>query len=132
MNVLRDESGAAGIEAALALPFYFALIFATIEFGHIYWQYNSIQWVADALSRCTVVNNCSTNTMLYNEAANVWSSSSAADKEIHIYYDADCGSYSGTRVTIIHQIASLTGYFREAMPPSFSITVQSCYPKTPY
>ncbi|GGF14315.1 hypothetical protein GCM10011611_20110 [Aliidongia dinghuensis] len=129
MRLARDERGAAAIEAALVLPFYLAFIFATIELGNVIWNYTSIQYVADEVSRCNMVSNCNISTAAYNGAANIWASSSAASSEITVGTCSFPGSISGTKVTIVHPITSLTGYFPKVMPSPFSqIAVQSCYP----
>jgi Flp pilus assembly protein TadG len=129
MRFVRDENGAAAIEAALVLPFYFAFIFATIELGNIYWAYNSIQYVADEVARCNAVSACNGGTTAYKGAANLWSSASAAASEITVTPNTTCGNYTGTKVTIVHPISSLTGYFPKVMPSPFNqIAVQSCYP----
>ena len=129
MRLIRDERGAAAIEAALVLPFYLAFIFATIELGNIIWNYTSIEYVAEDVTRCNMVNDCDISTTAYNGAANIWGSASAASGEITIGTCSFPGSISGTQVTIIHPITSLTGYFPHVMPSPFDqIAVQSCYP----
>lgn len=130
MGFFRDQSGTTAIEAAFVLPFYFAFIFAILELGNIYWQYNSIQYVADEVARCNAVSTCSAGTTAYNGAANIWSSASAAASEITVTSNTTCGNYTGTKVTIIHPMSSLTGYFPSVVPAPFNeLAVQSCYPK---
>ena len=129
MRLARDERGAAAIEAALVLPFYLAFIFGMIEFGNIYWNYTSIQYVADEVARCNAVDSCSISSTAFNSAANIWSSASAAAGDITIGTCSFPGSSSGTQVTITHTITSLTGYFPNVIPSPFNqIAVQSCYP----
>ena len=129
IHILRDETGAAAIEAAFALPFYFAFIFCILELGNIYWNYTSIQYVADEIARCSVVSNCSAGTTAFNSAANVWSSAATASSDITVSANTTCGNYTGTKVTITHSITSLTGYFPSVMPSPFNkVAVQSCYP----
>lgn len=129
MGILRDDSGATAIEAAFVLPFYFAFIFSIVELGNIFWEYNSIQYVADEVARCSAVSTCNAGNTAYNGAANIWSSASAAAGEMTIAVNTTCGNYSGTKVTINHPISSLTGYFSNVMPAPFNkISVQSCYP----
>src|SRR5690348_11783742 len=111
MRFSRDESGAAALEAALVLPFYVAFIFSIIELGNIYWGYNSIQYVADEIARCNVVSGCDASTTAFNSAANIWSSASAAASEMTVTANTTCGNFTGTKVTIIHPVSSLTGYF---------------------
>jgi Flp pilus assembly protein TadG len=127
VKILCEESGAAALEAALVLPFYITFIFAIIEFGQIYWQYNSIQYIADETARCSAISGCNVVTTAYQSAANIWPSSSAAGNEISVNSTATCGDYSGTQVTIVHTVNSLTGFFPNVMP--LNIGVQSCYPK---
>lgn len=129
MRIASDERGAAALEAALVLPFYIAFIFAIIELGNVYWTYNSIQYVADEVARCNAISNCNVGNTAYAGAANIWSSASAAAGEITVSSNTACGNYSGTKITIIHPIASLTGYFPNVMPSPFNrLAVQSCYP----
>jgi Flp pilus assembly protein TadG len=130
MGIFRDERGTTAVEAAFVLPFYFAFIFGIIEFGNVYWEYNSIQYVADEVARCSAVSNCNAGTTAYGGAANIWSSASAAAAEMSINTNATCGNYTGTKVTITHPMASLTGFFPNIMPAPFNqLAVQSCYPK---
>lgn len=130
MDLLRNEHGTTAIEAALVLPFYLAFTFSIIELGNIYWEYNSIQYVADEVARCNAVSTCSAGTTAYNGAANIWSSASAAAAEITVNSSATCGNYTGTKVTIIHPMTSLTGYFPNVIPAPFNeLAVQSCYPR---
>lgn len=126
-KILCDEIGAAAVETALVFPFYITLIFGTIEFGQIYWQYNSIQYIADETARCNAISNCNVVNKAYQSAANIWPSPTAASSEINVNSTATCGDYSGTQVTIVHKVVSLTGFFPQVMP--LKIGAQSCYPK---
>lgn len=129
MRFASDQSGAAALEAALVLPFYIVSIFAIIEIGHIYWTYNCLQYVADEVARCNAVSNCNVGNTAYASPANLWTSASAAASEITVNSAVICGNFPGTKITIVHPIKSLTGYFPAVMPSPFhQLAVQSCYP----
>jgi len=139
MNFLRNERGAAALEAALVLPLYLAFIFAIIEFGNIYWTFNDIQFVADEMSRCNAVGSCTagnTGAKAFNSVANIWQTATAATNEITVTSNSPCGTSSGvgTRVKIVHPISLVTGYFTPqpfnfVSWPFTQLAVQSCYPK---
>ena len=57
-KVRRDE-GAAAIEAALIVPVLFFVIFAVIELGIAFWQWNTMLLAVEQAGRYVMVNNSS-------------------------------------------------------------------------
>jgi len=57
-KVRRDE-GAAAIEAALIVPVLFFVIFAIIELGIAFWQWNTMLLAVEQAGRYVMVNNSS-------------------------------------------------------------------------
>ena len=57
-KVHRDE-GAAAIEAALIVPVLFFVIFAIIELGIAFWQWNTMLLAVEQAGRYVMVNNTS-------------------------------------------------------------------------
>jgi len=55
-KVRRDE-GAAAIEAALIVPVLFFVIFAIIELGIAFWQWNTMLLAVEQAGRYVMVNN---------------------------------------------------------------------------
>lgn len=142
MKILRDQRGAAALEAALVFPLYLAVILGVVELGNVYWTFNSVQYLADELSRCYAVGSCTDanrGASAFDSAANIWPSASAAANEITATRTV-CGSSSGAgvRVTIVHSMASSPGFlvggfvdperFGFAPWPFGQIAAQSCYP----
>lgn len=51
-NIIKNERGTAIIEAAFALPLYFALLFGFVLWGLYFWERNTIQYAAFQTARC--------------------------------------------------------------------------------
>ena len=56
---LRRDEGAAAIEAALIVPVLFFVIFAIIELGIAFWQWNTMLLAVEQAGRYVMVNNSS-------------------------------------------------------------------------
>ena len=56
---VRPDEGAAAIEAALIVPVLFFVIFAIIELGIAFWQWNTMLLAVEQAGRYVMVNNSS-------------------------------------------------------------------------
>ncbi len=54
-KLARDESGAATLEAALALPVFFMLAFGAIGWGLLLWEQNTLQYAVEQSARCQIL-----------------------------------------------------------------------------
>jgi Flp pilus assembly protein TadG len=55
----RWDEGATAVEAALILPVFFLMIFGIIEFGTVFWQWNTMLLAVEQAGRYAMVNNAS-------------------------------------------------------------------------
>jgi Flp pilus assembly protein TadG len=136
MRFICDISGAAAIEAAIILPVYILSIFGVIEFGHMYWTANSMQYAADEAARCNAISStCDASTTAISRATGIGLTSG----EIAIASSAVCGNFTGTQVTITHAVSPLSkavipdiiaAFFSSGGSPtmSFTLVAQSCFP----
>jgi Flp pilus assembly protein TadG len=137
MRFIRDISGAAAIEAAIIMPVYLLIIFGVIEFGHMYWTANSMQYAADEAARCNAISStCNATTTAIDRATGI----NVTSGEIAIGSCIFGSGLSGTHVTITHPVAPLSKavipeiiaafHFSSLNIPtmSFTLVAQSCFP----
>ena len=55
----RWDEGAMSVEAAFILPVLFLMIFGIIEFGTVFWQWNTMLLAVEQAGRYAMVNNAS-------------------------------------------------------------------------
>ena len=137
MRFICDIRGAAAIEAAIILPVYILFIFGVVEFGHMYWTANSLQYAADEAARCNAISStCNASTTAISRATGIGLTSG----EITTASSTVCGNFTGTQVTITHPVAPLSKavipdiiaafHFSTLNIPSMSFTLvaRSCFP----
>jgi Flp pilus assembly protein TadG len=136
MRFFRDSKGSAAIEAAIVLPVYILFIFGVIEFGHMYWTSNSIQYAADEAARCNAISStCDAKATAISRATGI----ALKNAEISATSTTACGNFTGTKVTITHAVSPLSKavipdiiakFFSSGGSPtmSFTLVAQSCFP----
>lgn len=53
--LMRSESGASIVEAAVIAPLYFMLVLGILGWGLVMWSINSLQYAAEKSARCSVL-----------------------------------------------------------------------------
>jgi len=54
-----SDEGAVAVEGALLLPVFFLLLLGVIEFGAVFWQWNTMLLAVEQAGRYVMVNNAS-------------------------------------------------------------------------
>ena len=132
----RREEGAMAAEEALILPVLFLMIFGIIEFGTVFWQWNTMLLAVEQAGRYAMVNNQTITISVYEAQMKTIltsASSSCGGSPVagQICVSAVCSSPSTCTPTTSSKTMTLTaayGYNIFGLAGPFTVSSQGTVP----
>jgi Flp pilus assembly protein TadG len=124
----RNRDGTTVIETAILLPTFLLFLLGLTEFGRALWMQNTLQYAAEAASRCAVVyagSTCNSTTATQNYAVGKVLGPSLPSSTFSVSSSGTCGNGGSKTVSASYAFSFIVP---QLFPYSITLTAQSAYP----
>jgi Flp pilus assembly protein TadG len=105
----RDQSGAAAVELALALPVVVGAFLAVAETGRVFWTRSALEYAVEETGRKAMINKDLTTTQLQQAVRSGLSWINPSSLDILVSVVTDSGKQY-TSIDVTHHYVPLSGY----------------------